>query len=106
MNTSSEIRRLRWEQHRQMAYQGSMMNFMRSLYAGHSQEEGFTLQQQVSVPNNEKRRVRAIYRPDTQPADTFSIDTLHYFWEVLRQSDRFGMTIIVPPDSLVSVTYS
>jgi hypothetical protein len=62
MTTSSETRRLHWEQHRQMAYQGSMMNFMRGLYAGHAREEGFTLQQQVS-----------------------------------------GMTIIVPPDSLVSV---
>ena len=102
MSTTSESRRLRWEQHRQIAYQGSMMNFMRSLYAGHAPEEGFTLQQQVSVPNQEKRRVQAIYHPDTQPADTFPIDTLHHFWEVLRQPDHFSQTITVPPDSLVN----
>jgi len=90
-----------WLRKRWSAYRGSMMHFMRSLYAGHLIRESFLIQQDVVVPNWERRRVRDIYRPEYQKAGLFSMDTLHYFWDVLRQPDPIQRRIAVSPDSIV-----
>ncbi len=104
MSTTKEGRRRRWEQHRQLVLQWPRSCILaRSLYASHTREEGFILEQQQIIPNLEKRRVKTIYRANAMQADTFAIDTLHHFWEVLRQPDFFGRTIIVPPDSLLTI---
>jgi hypothetical protein len=55
------------------------------------------------VPNLEKQRIQGIYHPDIQPADIFPIDTLHYFWEVLKQPDVFSRTVRLTADSLITV---
>src|SRR5579859_3982107 len=83
----NEERKQSWIRNRQFTYLGSLMHFMRSLYAGHSLRESFFVQRTVIVPNAERRRVRSIYRPDFQKPGLFPMDTLHYFWNVLRQPD-------------------
>jgi hypothetical protein len=103
MTTKREGRRQRWEQHRQEAYTGSIMHFMRSLYIGHLRDEGFILQQSIKEPNQEKQRIKSIYHPDPPKPDTFSIDTLHHFREVLRQPDFLPRTILIKGDSLLTV---
>ncbi|WP_431213901.1 hypothetical protein ACQ86N_03135 [Puia sp. P3] len=41
------------------------------------------------VPNIEKKRVAAIYRPNITKTDSIPMDTLHHYWEVLREPDFF-----------------
>lgn len=81
--------RLRWEQRRRMAYLGSLMHFMRTLYKDQLQAEGFIVEHEINVPNVEKQRVKTIYQPNITKTDSIPIDTLHHYWEVLRQPDFF-----------------
>ena len=92
-----------WAFKRRQAYTGSMLQFMRSLYGGHSITRGFLIQKEVTGPNAEKRRVKTIYRPDFQKPGSFPMDTLHYFWNVLRQPDVITWREVVPPDSIFKV---
>jgi hypothetical protein len=99
----SENRRRKWEQKRKEAYAGSIMHFMRSLYGGRTITEGFLMQKEIMAPNEEKERVKQLYRPDFQKPGLFPMDTLHYFWDVLRQPDPIKKTITMPPDSVITV---
>lgn len=92
----------KWETNRQLAYMGSMMHFMRSLYSHSVREEGFLVKYQVPVPNIEKRRVKEIYHPTINPNDSIPIDTLHHYWKVLREPDYFMQTV-TDPDGLVTI---
>jgi hypothetical protein len=103
MVPKNENRQKKWEFKRREAYTGSLMHFMRSLYADHAVTEGFLLQNEIMAPNQERQRVKQIYRPDFQKPGLFPMDTLHYFWEVLRQPDPIKKTITIPPDSLLTV---
>lgn len=102
MVSDDPARMQKWKQHRQAAYTGSMMHFMRSLYNGQIQTDGFIVEHEVSVPNLEKRRIKEIYNPDLPRTDSFSIDTLHHFWEVLRQPDFFTR-IVQGADGLLTI---
>ena len=102
MIAKREGREKLWAFKRQKAYTGSMMHFMRSLYAGRSITEGFLLEKEVTGRNEEKHRIKEIYRPDFQKPGNFPMDTLHYFWEVLRQPDVISWKVIVPPDSVLT----
>lgn len=99
----SESRRKKWEQRRKEAYTGSIMHFMRSLYAGRTVTEGFLMQKEIMAPNEEKERIKQVYRPDFQKPGLYPMDTLHYFWDVLRQPDPIKKTITMPPDSVITV---
>jgi hypothetical protein len=90
-----------WLRNRKYTYQGSMMHFMRSLYAGHVLRESFLIQREMVMPNAEKIRIKEIYRPNYQKPGLFPMDTLYHFWEVLRQPDMIRRHIAVSPDSLV-----
>ena len=92
-----------WEFKRKQAYAGSMLHFMRSLWAGRTISEGFLVQKEVTGRNEEKHRVKAIYRPDFQKPGSFSMDTLHYFWDVLRQPDIITWKVVVTPDSILTI---
>jgi len=85
MTTTNERRRRRWEARREKAYAGSMMHFMRSLYADHLQQEKFVVKQRAQLPNAEKHRVQSLFRPDSLLSGAYSPDTLHYYLETLRQ---------------------
>ena len=80
---------LKWEARRRLAYLGSLMHFMRTLYKDQLRQEGFIVEHEINVPNVEKQRVTAIYRPNITKTDSIPIDTLHHYWEVLRQPDFF-----------------
>ena len=101
-NAKNESKKQTWIRNRRANYLGSMMHFMRSLYSGHTIRESFLIQQDVVVPNAEKRRIKDIYRPDFQKPGLFPMDTLHYFWEVLRQPDPIQRRIGVSPDTLIT----
>jgi hypothetical protein len=103
MVPKNENRRKKWEFRRKEAYKGSMMHFFRSLYLDHAVTEGFLLQKEIMAPNEERQRIKQIYRPDFQKPGLFPMDTLHYFWDVLRQPDPIKKTITVPPDSILTV---
>jgi hypothetical protein len=92
-----------WEFKRKQAYAGSMLHFMRSLYAGHTISEGFLVEKEVTGRNEEKHRVKETYRPDFQKPGNFPMDTLHYFWDVLRQPDIITWKVVVPPDSILTI---
>jgi hypothetical protein len=87
MTTTNEGRRRRWEARREKVYAGSVMHFMRSLYADRLQQEKFVVKQEMKLPNAEKRRVQKCFRPDSLLSGVYSPDTLHYYLETLRQPD-------------------
>jgi hypothetical protein len=89
MATSDSSRRGRCLQQREFAYLGSLMHFMRSLYNGRLQQDGFIVEHEILVPNLEKRRVKNIYVPNVTKTDSIPMDTLHHYWEVLREPDFF-----------------
>ena len=89
MATDDPKQRLQWDQRRRYAYLGSMMHFMRTLYKGQLYQEGFIVEHEIEVPNLEKLRVKAIYHPNPAKTDSIPIDSLHHYWEVLRQPDFY-----------------
>jgi hypothetical protein len=89
MTADFPSRQQEWERHRQRAYLGSLMHFMRSLYNSRLQQDGFIVEHEIQVPNLEKERVKAIYTPNVTKADSIPMDTLHHYWEVERQPDFF-----------------
>jgi hypothetical protein len=93
----------KWAHARQMAYYGSMMHFMRSLYAHRVHEEGFLVKYNTPVPNIEKQRVKNIYIPNVTKTDSIPMDTLHHYWEVLRSPDYY-MTPTTDPEGLMTVS--
>lgn len=85
-----------WETARQRAYYGSMRHFMRSLYSGRLQKEGFLIKHEVKKPNTEKERVKSMYNPAIGPAATkpaIPADSLRYYRKILREPDTFVRTI-------------
>ena len=82
-----------WESARQRAYLGSMRHFMRSLYQGRLQQEGFHILHQVKKPNTEKERVKAIYNPAIAGRGGISSDSLRHYRKVLREPDYFIHTL-------------
>jgi hypothetical protein len=82
-------RQREWQRNRQLAYMGSLMHFLRSLYNGRLQQDGFIVEHEIQVPNIEKQRVKALYVPNVTKTDSIPIDTLHHYWEILREPDYF-----------------
>jgi hypothetical protein len=102
MPTDDTTRQHKWERARMIAYLGSMMHFMRSLYQGHLQQDGFIIEHEIEVPNIEKQRVKGIFVPNVTKTDSIPIDTLHHYWEILRQPDYFVQKV-KSFDNLVTV---
>lgn len=103
MITDDKDRRQKWEERRKLAYAGSIVHFMRSLYANRLHEDGFIVDREINVPNLEKRRVKEIYNPAIQKNDSIPIDTLHHYWEVMRQPDYYPGKERVGADSLITI---
>ncbi|HUC83197.1 MAG TPA: carboxypeptidase-like regulatory domain-containing protein [Flavisolibacter sp.] len=99
----SDRKQRKWEKAREDVYYGSMLQFMRAVYRNRIIEEGFEVRQLKKVPNTEKQRVRAVYKPKMSrdglgrlvlPAHNDSTD---YYNEVIRQDDYMsivGQTIL------------
>jgi hypothetical protein len=102
MTADNSDRQQRWERNRRLAYLGSQMHFMRSLYKGRLQQDGFIVEHEIQVPNTEKERVKTLYTPNVTKTDSIPIDTLHHYWAILREPDFF-IQKVKSYDSLVSI---
>src|SRR5580692_6764658 len=102
MTADNDGQQQRWEQSRERAYLGSLMHFMRSIYNDRLQQDGFIVEHEIQVPNIEKLRVKAIYVPNVTKTDSIPIDTLHHYWEILREPDYFVQKVKTY-DDLVSL---
>jgi len=100
MTTDYPKTRLEWEQRRRYAYLGSEMHFLRTLFKGQLHQEGFIVEHEIEVPNIEKQRVKSIFKPNITKTDSIPIDSLHLYWDVLRQPDFFIQKIKSTDDLL------
>jgi hypothetical protein len=100
MTADNPETRLEWQQHRIYAYLGSEMHFLRTLYKGQLHQEGFIVEHEIEVPNIEKQRVKDIYKPNISKTDSIPMDSLHHYWDVLRQPDFFIQKIRSTDDLL------
>ncbi|HEV7781560.1 MAG TPA: carboxypeptidase-like regulatory domain-containing protein [Chitinophagaceae bacterium] len=104
----------KWIKGREKAYNGSIMHFMRSLYANKLLEEGFEVRKMQRLPNLEKERVRIAYsaaRKTRKDSITGNMileyalpgDSLNYYQQVMKQ-DNYKELIgadILNADSLI-----
>ncbi|MCX6318781.1 MAG: carboxypeptidase-like regulatory domain-containing protein [Bacteroidetes bacterium] len=119
MEARSNSRKKTWEERREKAYYGSVLHFMRSIYAGKLQEEGFDVRRMKRIPNAEKERVRKTYKGqrmvfnrDGSKISQMQIgsddsklpeDSATYFNKIMHQPDYFEVydTALLKADSLV-----
>lgn len=106
-----------WQRKREAAYNGSMMHFMRSLFVDSLNENGFEMRRMVKLPNTEKERVKAIYKPVQTMSFGTGItvttqtgsggvhpDSATYYRNVLRQPDfieQYGKDILTTDSVIV-----
>ena len=104
-----QARHNRWNKRRQEVYHGSMMDFMRALYRNRIVEEGYEVRRLVKTPNEEKARVRELYRnrasiskPGTVTVTEAFPDSADYYRNVLHQPDELSSfsSYTIPGDSI------
>jgi CarboxypepD_reg-like domain len=120
MNAKRKGQPDKWKHNRDNAYYGSIMHFMRSLYAGSLAQQGFEVRRMVKIPNREKERVKKIYRPvrlmgtsrttgvtviTKQSSQLINLppDSLEYYERILEQDDYkevYGQNLLTA-DSLI-----
>lgn len=101
MQTDRKKKEERWIENRQIAYYGSLMHFMRSLYRNQLIEQKFAVKQLITVSEAEHKRVRAIYLEWKKPyalekkqgyqidsPRTIPPDSLAYYESVYEQNDQ------------------
>jgi hypothetical protein len=111
----------KWKRNRDKTYYGSIMHFMRSVYNNDLTAEGFEVRRMKKIPNEEKERVKKIYRPvveTTGSAARITIgphsktgtshipDSTEYYERILRQKDIieiYGKDILTADSIVVSV---
>lgn len=64
MTSRDSVEQQDWESNRQLAYLGSILHFMRSLYKGRLREEGFIVGHEVKSPNRKKHN-KTVYNYDS-----------------------------------------
>ena len=91
----------RWQRNRDKAFYGSMMHFMRSLYADSLLQRGFEVRRVTRIANREKERVKKLYQAarivvpnsrangvNASPApQRISPDSMNYYERIMRQED-------------------
>lgn len=108
----------RWHRNREKAFYGSMIHFMRSLYYNQLSQNGFEVRRMVRIPNEEKERVKKIFKPvrinsgpvkisgGSAPVNHLSDlpkDSTEYYQRVMQQKDYeevYG-TALLTADSLI-----
>lgn len=105
MQTDRKNREKKWMANRQMAYYGSMLHFMRSIYRNTLLEQKFEIRQLVTVSEAERTRIKllmeamATNKPAMQTVNSgketvaglqasLHRDTLAYFESVLSQPNK------------------
>lgn len=84
------------QQKRQESYFGTLLHFARAVYENRIAEEGFKVRRMVRVPNEEKERVRNLWKNTRRMEkgivmmgwpDTLAKDSVNYYNRVLDQKD-------------------
>lgn len=120
MEAKSNNKQLTWEERRKKAYYGSVLHFMRSIYANRLQEEGFEVRRMTRIPNTEKQRIRQFYRGQTMiisnggkdisnitmdnSNNKWPADSVEYYNRVMQQPPYFEKydTALLKADSLIA----
>lgn len=98
----------RWAKNREEAYYGSVMHFMRCVYRNKIVEEGYELRKLIRVPNQEKLRVKQLYKSfvlrgtSTIDVNAMGGDSSAYYQRILQEPDSkdFLINKILPGDSV------
>lgn len=104
-----------WKVNRQLAYSGSLMHFMRSLYANKLLQESFEVRRLRKVPNLEKERIKKLNELESQQKivqggrisySTAGVqkDSLNYFQKIMKQDDSLAVIsrYMLNADSIVT----
>lgn len=114
METKRKGLQRRYAENREDAYYGSVMHFMRSLFRNKLVEQGFEVRKLIKLPDAEKKRVRALYRPQAVNAainGTLMVDgqlpglrrdSAAYYRKVMNEPESMNVLIntILPGDSI------
>ncbi|MFT3845844.1 MAG: hypothetical protein QM725_12390 [Lacibacter sp.] len=81
-----------------------MMHFMRSIYAGGTEKEGFEIRRMLRTENQEKIRIQQLYKEHYQKKikngneikAPFPPDSTKYYEEVLAQKDFIEQISVLP----------
>jgi hypothetical protein len=106
-----DAKKKHWEKNRSLAYYGSIMHFMRSVYRNNIREEGFEVRRLVRVPNSERERVKSLHRGNyftinrtTGARNTIAdrSDSGSYYEKILKQPPYFDLVgkALLPGDSI------
>jgi hypothetical protein len=107
----SKQKQEKWKARRKEVYYGSVMHFMRSLYAHKLEDNGYVLRRLEKIPNKEQLRIKALYKYNTTPShsqeefeQSLPADTLKYYERVLDQpaEKQILYNDPLPGDSVVS----
>ena len=106
----------KWESARLSTYKGSLMHFMRSLFSNQLTEEGFEVRVMKKVTDEEKNRVRELYKRMEKTSKSnggnskekgelnLNKDSLEYFVKVMKLSsddDKVILDKLIPRDNLI-----
>ncbi|MGV3530116.1 MAG: carboxypeptidase-like regulatory domain-containing protein [Flavisolibacter sp.] len=97
MLKGNERRQRKWMKAREEVFYGSMLHFMRALYRNRVVEEGYAVQRLKKIRNQEKDRVRMVYKTSMQANEngvlisTINSDSSAYFDNVMSQNDYFSV---------------
>ncbi|MBO9633904.1 MAG: carboxypeptidase-like regulatory domain-containing protein [Chitinophagaceae bacterium] len=101
-----------WKKNRRQAYDGSLLQFIRSLYGNTLVLDSFEVRRMRKVPNVEKQRLMKIYDMEKQHKIvqggriSFPVqkDSLNYFQQILKQDDSLALIgrHILNADSLIT----
>lgn len=97
MLKGNERRQRRWMKAREEVFYGSMLHFMRALYRNRVVEEGYSVQRLKKIRNQEKDRVRMVYKTSMQANEngvlisTINSDSSAYYDNVMSQDDYFSV---------------
>jgi hypothetical protein len=120
MDTNRKGRMSKWKRNRDKTFYGSVMHFMRSIYADSIAQNGFEVRRMFRMPNEEKQRVSKIYAANrvvsTSKVNGVTItthqkndqqntswDSVEYYERILRQPDykEKYATDLLNADSLI-----
>lgn len=104
----SDRKQRMWERNRSDVYYGSMMHFMRLLYRNTFLKEGFEVRQLQKKPNDEKQRIRMVYKNSVRDngngriVSTINGDSSAYYNHIMSQDDFINIIgkSILPGDSI------
>jgi hypothetical protein len=112
----------KWIRNRENAYYGSVMHFIRSLYNDSMPENGFEVKRWIRIKNEEKERVKNIYRTRTKQQQVtqnggnniitgnnsnnkISGDSSSYYENIMRQPDyydKYGNDLLTRDSLLIN----